>query len=60
MPGQSLSGAEAQGEGVDGGELQAFVQFLPGKGRQLVFYKVEMGTVILRRDGVQLGTDIVS
>ena len=58
-PGQSLSGAEAQGEGVDGGELQAFVQFRPDGVGQLVFYKVEMGAVVLRRDGLQLGADVV-
>ncbi|WP_040654604.1 hypothetical protein [Oscillibacter sp. 1-3] len=59
MPGWSLSGAEAQDEGVDGGELQALVQIFRDGGRQIVFDKVEMRAVVLRRNGVQLEADEV-
>ena len=56
---QARPGAQAQQEGVDGGEFQAFFIALQSVEAQLVMHQVKVEAVIALRGGVQLGLDIV-
>ena len=59
LPGQAPAGAQAQQEGVDGGEFQAFFIAFQGVITQLVMNHIHVEVIVARWDSVQVGLDVV-